>query len=150
VPDITAKATGLVLITLLALYISSQVVSTLLMSASAEPSQRWMMLGLPLIFVVILIRYPAGLLIYWITTNLWTIAQGYIVRRRIGPPPVPAGKGLPPPGSGGSANGKADGDGGPRGRSGGPMGEPALAGVGPGSAPPPPPRKKKKRSGRRR
>jgi YidC/Oxa1 family membrane protein insertase len=52
VPDITAKATGVVLIVLLALYLSSQVVSTLLMSASAEPSQRWMMLGLPLIFVL--------------------------------------------------------------------------------------------------
>jgi YidC/Oxa1 family membrane protein insertase len=126
------------------------VVSTLLMSASAEPSQRWMMLGLPLIFVVILIRYPAGLLIYWITTNLWTIVQGYIVRRRIGPPTAPQGKGIPPPDSGGSSNGRAGDDGGSKGRSGGPTGEPALAGVGIGSAPPPPPRKKKKRSGRRR
>ena len=151
VPDITAKATGIVLIVLIALYLSSQVVSTLLMSASAEPSQRWMMLGLPLIFVVILFRYPAGLLIYWITTNLWTIVQGFIVRRRIGPPPAPLGKGVPPPGSGGSSsNGRGGDDEGPKGRSGGPTGEPALAGVGIGGAPPPPPRKKKKRSGRRR
>ncbi len=150
VPDITAKATGIVLITLLALYLSSQVVSTLLMSASAEPSQRWMMLGLPLIFVVFFIKYPAGLLIYWITTNLWTIAQGFIVRRHVAPPPPPVGKGIPPPSSDGSSNGRAGGDGGPKGRSGDPTGEPALAGVGPGGAPPPPPRKKKKRSGRRR
>jgi YidC/Oxa1 family membrane protein insertase len=140
VPDITAKATGVVLVVLLVLYVASQVISTLLMSASAEPSQRWMMLGLPLFFVVILIRYPAGLLIYWITTNLWTIAQGYFVRRSIGAPPPPPGKGVLVGGNGGSPNGKA----------GGPRGEPALAGVGGGSAPPPPPRKKKKRSGRRR
>ena len=46
VPDITAKATGVVLIVLIVLYVASQVISTLLMSASAEPSQRWMMLGL--------------------------------------------------------------------------------------------------------
>jgi YidC/Oxa1 family membrane protein insertase len=147
VPDITAKATGVVLVVLILMYLASQVISTLLMSASAEPSQRWMMLGLPLVFVVILFRYPAGLLVYWITTNLWTIGQGFIVRRRIAPPP-PRG-GVSPPGDG-SSNGKADDDGGRRGRSGAPPGEPALAGVGIGSAPPPPPRKKKKRSGRRR
>jgi YidC/Oxa1 family membrane protein insertase len=140
VPDITAKATGVVLVVLIVLYLASQIISTLLMSASAEPSQRWMMLGIPLIFVVILFRYPAGLLIYWITTNLWTIAQGYIVRRRIGPPPPPPGKVVASPSGGDSPNGKA----------GGSRGEPALAGVGVGSAPPPPPRKKKKRSGRRR
>jgi len=151
VPDITAKATGIVLIVLLALYLSSQIVSTLLMSASAEPNQRWMMLGLPLVFVIFFIKYPAGLLIYWITTNLWTIGQGFIVRRHIAPPPPPVSKGIPPPSSGDSPNGKAGGNGGgPKGRSGGPTGEPELAGVGPAGAPPPPPRKKKKRSGRRR
>jgi YidC/Oxa1 family membrane protein insertase len=139
VPDITAKATGVVLVVLLLLYIASQVTSTLLMSASAEPSQRWLMLGLPLVFVVILVRYPAGLLIYWITTNLWTIGQGYFVRRSIGPPPPPANK---------VASTNASGS--PNGRTGAVKGEPALAGVGGASAPPPPPRKKKKRSGRRR
>lgn len=142
VPDVTAKATGVVLVVLILLYLASQIVSTLLMSASAEPSQRWLMLGLPLFFVVILYRYPAGLLIYWITTNLWTIVQGYFVRRSIGPPPAPPGKDSASPGRGTSPlspNGK-----------GGPQGEPALAGVGAVSAPPPPPRKKKKRSGRRR
>ena len=140
VPDITAKATGAVLVVLIVLYVASQVTSTLLMSGSAEPSQRWLMLGLPLLFVVILFRYPAGLLIYWITTNLWTIVQGYFVRRSYAPPPPP-GKGRPPAGGGGDS---------PNGRAGGPKGEPELASVGAGSAPPPPPRRKKKRSGRRR
>jgi YidC/Oxa1 family membrane protein insertase len=140
VPDITAKATGVVLVVLILAYLASQIVSTLLMSASAEPSQRWMMLALPLFFVIILFRYPAGLLIYWITTNTWTIAQGFLVRRSHGPPPTPAGKGGPVAGDGSSTNGRAVG----------PKGEPALAGVGAVGAPPPPPRKKKKRSGRRR
>jgi YidC/Oxa1 family membrane protein insertase len=141
VPDITAKATGVVLVVLLLLYVGSQVTSTLLMSASAEPSQRWMMLGLPLLFVLFLFRYPAGLLVYWITTNLWTIGQGFLVRRSHGPPPPPPGKGSPA--NDGSSNGRAD-------RQSGPRGEPALVGVGVGNAPPQPPRKKKKRSGRRR
>ncbi len=142
VPDITAKATGVVLVALILLYLASQITSTLLMSASAEPSQRWMMLGLPLVFIVFLFRYPAGLLVYWITTNLWTIGQGYFVRRSYGPPPAPPGKADST--SGGGASPSANGKGG------GPKGEHALAGVGVAGAPPPPPRKKKKRSGRRR
>jgi YidC/Oxa1 family membrane protein insertase len=143
IPDITAKATGVVLVVLIVLYVASQLGSTLLMSASAEPSQRWMMIALPLFFVVILFRYPAGLLVYWITTNLWTVAQGYFVRRSIGPPPTAmAAKGAVD--AGGSSNGSAAGRGSPK-------AEPALAGAATAaSIPPPSPRKKKKRSGRRR
>lgn len=143
-PDITNKATGAALIVLLALYVGSQLASTMVMSASADPNQRRLMMVLPLFFVIILYRYPAGLLVYWITTNLWTIGQGYFVRRRIGPPPtVSPSKGATPGGSKGSSNGRAM-------ESGTAKGEHALAGAGVGSAPPPPPRKKKKRSGRRR
>ncbi len=161
VPDITAKATGVVLVVLLAVYVASQLASTLLMSASAEPSQRWMMVALPLFFVVILIRYPAGLLVYWITTNLWTVAQGFYVRRRI-TPTLPAAPSATPRGKPGgkpdgvaapeSANGKAVGAL-KSGLAGGAPQSPALTGAGAtggASSPPPSPRKKKKRSGRRR
>ncbi len=151
IPDITAKATGIVLIVLLALYIGSQLASTLMMSATADKTQRRMMLALPLVFVLFIFRFPAGLLVYWITTNTWTMGQQYFVRRGAGPPPVAVGRqlaGKDSSGGGGSSNGKASGS------SGGKLaGEPALAGVGtPGTAaaPPPSPRKKKKRSGRRR
>jgi YidC/Oxa1 family membrane protein insertase len=145
IPDITAKATGIVLVVLIVLYVASQLGSTLLMSASAEPSQRWMMIALPLFFVVILFRYPAGLLLYWITTNIWTVAQGYFVRRSIGAPPgALAGKGVVASDGAASANGGSSGRGSPK-------AEPALAGAAASAAvPPPPPRKKKKRSGRRR
>ncbi len=47
------------------------------------------MLLLPVVFVVILYRYPAGLLVYWITTNMWTIGQQYVIKRRMPPPPRP-------------------------------------------------------------
>ena len=89
-PDITEKATGAALIVLILLYVGSQVASTLVATATADPNQRRLMLLLPLVFVVILYRYPAGLLVYWITTNLWTIGQQYLIKRRIGPPPTPA------------------------------------------------------------
>ena len=94
-------------------------------------------LRLPLVIVAFLFRYPAGLLVYWITTNVWTIAQQYFIRRRIGPAPPK------PPKSPESSNGRASS-----------AREPALAvaGVGGGTSvvPPRSPRKKKKRSGRRR
>jgi YidC/Oxa1 family membrane protein insertase len=144
IPDITSKATGVALVVLLVLYVGSQLVSTMTMSATADPTQRRLMMALPLFFVIILYKYPAGLLVYWITTNLWTVGQGYFVRRSFGPPPVSVGKGVSPPDTSKAvSNGKSED---PR----GPKGEPALAGAGLGSAPPPPPRKKKKRSGRRR
>jgi len=143
IPDITAKATGIALIVLLVLYVGSQLTSTMMMSATADPTQRRLMMALPLFFVIILYKYPAGLLLYWITTNLWTVGQGYFVRRSFGPPPtVSPSKATSLAGAKGSSNGSSGvgaGD-----------GEPALAGAGLGSAPPPPPRKKKKRSGRRR
>ena len=51
-----------------------------------------MLLALPFVFVPFVIGFPAGLLVYWITTNLWTVGQQYLVRRSIGPmqPPAPA------------------------------------------------------------
>lgn len=101
IPDITMKATGAALIILILLYVGSQVGSTLIATATADPNQRRLMLILPVVFVVILYRYPAGLLVYWITTNLWTIGQQYVIKRRLGQPtsrPKPAD---------GDANGKA-------------------------------------------
>jgi YidC/Oxa1 family membrane protein insertase len=143
IPDITNKATGVASVVLLVLYVGSQLASTMIMSASADPNQRRLMMLLPLFFVIILYRYPAGLLLYWVTTNLWTIGQGYFVRRTIGPPPTVSPGKTTMAGSKPSTNGKPS-------EGGAVKGAPALAGAGGGSTPPPPPRKKKKRSGRRR
>jgi YidC/Oxa1 family membrane protein insertase len=173
IPDLTDKATGWVLIVLLLLYVGSQLFSSLLMSSPMmDPTQRKLMLFLPLLFVVIVINFPAGLLVYWITTNVWTMGQQYTIRRLIGPPtPAPAGAGPPTDGDGrGGSGGGGPPQAGPNGASGGGIGsllrgrpktdkseaEPEPEKVGAAtrtrreSAPPPPPRKKKKRSGRRR
>jgi YidC/Oxa1 family membrane protein insertase len=147
--DLTHSATGATLIVLLALYVGSQLASSLLMSVTADKNQRTMMLALPFVFVLFVRTFPAGLLVYWITTNIWTVGQQYLVRRtvgHVGPPPATGGKTgdtkPKPSGDGDGAAAKA-----PRGR---PAPAAAAASGSTGGPPPRPPRKKKKRSGRRR
>src|SRR5215218_10102545 len=85
IPDLTSRATGAVLVALIALYVGSQLFSFLL---SAHPTmdkrQRMIFMALPFFFITIAWQLPAGLLVYWITTNTWTIVQGAIVRKRLG------------------------------------------------------------------
>ncbi|MGN6664463.1 MAG: YidC/Oxa1 family membrane protein insertase [Solirubrobacterales bacterium] len=87
--DLTAKATGGELIALLILYVGTQLVSGMVMSITADKSQRTMMFVLPLIFVPLVINFPAGLILYWITTNFWTIGQSFVIQKIV-PPPVAA------------------------------------------------------------
>ena len=91
VPNIAAHASahwsGFVL---LGIYVASQIGSTLLMSQAMDKAQRTMFLILPLTFVFFLINFPVGLVLYWVTTNLWTVGQGLITRRmmpKAQPPP---------------------------------------------------------------
>ena len=90
IPDITAHASahwsGYLL---LAIYVVSQLVSTMLMSTTMERSQRILMMVLPLAFVTFLVNFPVGLVIYWVTTNLWTVGQGLITRRLMPRPQSP-------------------------------------------------------------
>jgi YidC/Oxa1 family membrane protein insertase len=162
IPDLTNKATGAVLVALIVLYVGSQLFSTLLMSTTTDRTQRLIFIALPFVFVAVAIRFPAGLLVYWITTNLWTIVQQVIVRRRLGP--------LRPPGmestglnlgellrGGGTTSTAASGanarDNSPprsRARSSAPAAREKEPAARPAAPPPAPPRRKKKRSGRRR
>ncbi len=161
IPDLTDKATGTVLIALIVLYVGSQLFSTLLMSTATDKTQRMIFIALPFFFVLFVINFPAGLLVYWITTNLWTIVQQTIVRRRLGP--------LRPPGAdvggfnlgellrgGGGATpspATAGADSAPpraRARASAPTEREKQPAARPAGPPPAPPRRKKKRSGRRR
>ncbi|HWH09908.1 MAG TPA: membrane protein insertase YidC [Solirubrobacteraceae bacterium] len=85
IPDITSAASGAVLAVLIVLYVGSQLVSSLLTTATVDRNQRMLMLGLPFVFSIFIARFPAGLIVYWITTNLWTVGQQYIVRKRSAP-----------------------------------------------------------------
>lgn len=86
IDDLTAKATGAELITLIVLYVGTQLISGMVMSVTADKSQRTMMFILPLVFVPFILSFPAGLILYWITTNIWTIGQQLVLREII---PVP-------------------------------------------------------------
>ena len=74
---------------LLVIYAGSQTLSTLLMSQQMQPQQRWIMLALPLVFITFIVRFPTGLVMYWVTTNLWTVGQGVITRRLVPKPQPP-------------------------------------------------------------
>jgi YidC/Oxa1 family membrane protein insertase len=99
--DLTAKATGGELIALLVLYVGTQLISGMVMAVTADKSQRTMMFVLPFVFVPFVISFPAGLVLYWITTNVWTIGQQYTIQRLIPAPQVPTAEEIaaakPPP-----------------------------------------------------
>jgi YidC/Oxa1 family membrane protein insertase len=90
IPSIAAHTTsfwgGYVL---LIVYVASQMASTLFMSATADKTQRILFMVMPLVFVFVIARFPAGLVLYWVTTNLWTVGQGLITRRLMPKTPPP-------------------------------------------------------------
>jgi YidC/Oxa1 family membrane protein insertase len=75
---------------LIAIYVASQLLSTYLMSTAMQSkSQRYMIMVLPVLFLPFILRFPSGLMIYWLTTNLWTTGQGVITRRQMPRPAAP-------------------------------------------------------------
>jgi YidC/Oxa1 family membrane protein insertase len=77
---------------LIAVYVASQLTSTWLMSTAMQSkAQRYMIMFLPIVFLPFILSFPSGLMIYWLTTNLWTTGQG-LVTRRLMPRPVPPPK----------------------------------------------------------
>lgn len=77
---------------LLVVYVVSQLTSTWLMSTSMQSTaQRVMIMVLPIVFIPFILNFPSGLMIYWLTTNLWTTGQG-LVTRRLMPKPEPPPK----------------------------------------------------------
>jgi YidC/Oxa1 family membrane protein insertase len=90
VPNISDKATahwsGFVL---LAIYAGSQIASTYFMGTTMDKTQRTIMMFLPLVFLTVVSHFPTGLILYWMTTNLWTVGQGLVTRKLV-PKPNPA------------------------------------------------------------
>ena len=77
---------------LLVVYVASQLTSTWLMSTSMQSAaQRYLILALPIVFIPFILSFPTGLMIYWLTTNLWSTGQGLVTRRQM-PRPVPPPK----------------------------------------------------------
>jgi YidC/Oxa1 family membrane protein insertase len=98
-----------------------------MMAQAAAPmtgQQAAMMKVLPLTFPVMAVNFPLAVIIYWVTTNLWTMGQQFLLTRASGlsanevaavlaladPPADPGGKPKPRPGSAGTpGNGKVKG-----------------------------------------
>ena len=143
IPSIADKTTahwgGFVL---LVVYVASQMASTLFMATTVDKMQRYLFMFMPIVFVFVIARFPAGLVLYWCTTNLWTVGQGLITRRLVPktPPPTPEKKSSRTPRS-------DDGDGGGNGAKRAP--EPPKPQPAAVSAAPRKVRRKKKAGGRR-
>jgi len=144
---------------LIVLYVGTQLAASAVTAISADPTQRRIMFALPFVFVIFIVNFQAGLIVYWITTNIWTIGQQLLVRK-LYPKPQPLdprdalpeqkpARGKPATAVAAAAAGSG-GDGKPSGRSGGKPRGGGSGNGGPAKAPPQSPRKKKKRSGRRR
>jgi YidC/Oxa1 family membrane protein insertase len=97
---------GAELIVLIVLFVTTTAASVLLttaMSPTANPSQRYIMMIFPLIVVPFIINAPAGLAVYWIATNVFSLGQQWVVQRLIPAPAAPtpeevkATKPPPPP-----------------------------------------------------
>jgi YidC/Oxa1 family membrane protein insertase len=148
IDDLADKVTDpVVLGVLIVLYIGTQLGASVVTMISADPMQRRIMFALPFVFTIFIINFEAGLIVYWITTNVWTFGQQLVVRK-LYPKPEPR-EPAPEPASA-PARGKpvSTGDGAAAEK---PAKATVSAGNGSsGKAPPPSPRKKKKRSGRRR
>ena len=169
IPNITKPLTGHTteLVIMIVLYVGTQLASSYVSSFNVQDkNQKRLLFLFPFLFVPVVINFEAGLLIYWITTNCWTIGQQLFVRKFL-PPPEPhlAGDGKAAPAGARAAVSKSGSDNGgevprakkkDRGAKGAAVAEKASRGGnggsdgGPKRPPPPSPRKKKKRSGRRR
>ena len=76
---------------LLVIYVASQLSSSYFMSTTMQGAQRVMLMVLPIVFVPFILNFPCGLMLYWLTTNLWTTGQG-LVTRKLMPKPTPPEK----------------------------------------------------------
>ncbi len=90
-PNITTHLKDLptaTLAILMIIYVSSQVGSMLLMPSTADPRMKYLFAGMPILFAVFIVNqaFPVGLMLYWITTNLWTVAQAAVIRHVFPPP----------------------------------------------------------------
>src|SRR3954453_5439864 len=107
IPDITEPLKGHTgaLVVMIILYVASQLGSSYVSSLNVQDkNQRRLLFIFPFVFVPVVINFEAGLLVYWITTNLFTVGQQLAVRKSLPAPQLhPAG---------GAALVKGDGEGG--------------------------------------
>ena len=55
-------------------------------TAGVDPTQQKVMRLMPLMFMFFMLWLPAGVTLYWLVSNVWTIGQTYLTNYLIGPP----------------------------------------------------------------
>jgi YidC/Oxa1 family membrane protein insertase len=104
VENILEAPQGAEQIILILLFVSTTVLTFLYTTATTQTATgpaRYIFLALPVLFIPVIANQPAGLAIYWITTNFWSLGQQIVVQR-VMPPPTPPSpeertKAAPPP-----------------------------------------------------
>jgi YidC/Oxa1 family membrane protein insertase len=102
---------GLVIISLiLAMSLTTYISQKQLLSrqgASAPPQQQMLIKILPFTFLIFAVNVPLAIIIYWVTTNLWSMGQQYVLLRSA--PPPPAAEVIPEPAAANGSDGKSAG-----------------------------------------
>ena len=89
IDNLTEKASGVELVVLIVLFIGTQLGAGLVMSSRVQDrNQKIIMFALPVVFAPFIATQPAGLAVYWISTNVWTLGQQWVVHT-FWPPPEP-------------------------------------------------------------
>lgn len=82
IPDLAEKLSNSVpvMLMMVGIYIATQVIAGLIATEQVSRTSLLLQLGVPVLVVVILVNFPAGLMVYWITVNLWMILQQATIR----------------------------------------------------------------------
>jgi YidC/Oxa1 family membrane protein insertase len=67
------------------IYAISMFITTKLNPAPADPVQAKMMMFMPLIFSVMFFFFPSGLVLYWVVNNILSIAQQWVINKKLIP-----------------------------------------------------------------
>jgi YidC/Oxa1 family membrane protein insertase len=105
VNSIIEKPQGVEMWILIVLFIVTTVATFLYTTATTQTAtgaQRYIFLALPLLFAPFIASQPAGLGVYWITTNIWSLGQQVVVQKIMPMPKPPSPEELekkktPPP-----------------------------------------------------
>jgi YidC/Oxa1 family membrane protein insertase len=84
IQDLSAKDPFYILPVVMTL---TTMLQTALNPVPPDPLQAKLMWFMPLIFSVMFFVFPAGLVLYWITNNVLSIAQQWLINTRMGVPP---------------------------------------------------------------
>jgi YidC/Oxa1 family membrane protein insertase len=60
---------------------ASMVIQQRMMPAAGDPAQQRMLMLMPVVFTVMFINFPSGLVLYWFASNVMSIGQQYLTNR---------------------------------------------------------------------